>query len=351
MRLDSDHPDITPLPTEQVIPLRQHYRFARAMGAVLLAIGVMCVGAAYCVSIYSLFNTKVFTNGTGTSGLMLTSFLVGLPLVAGILVTWLAGRSRKAGLAKSGMLTMLALALFVFAAGALLREGMICILMAAPLFVVLGLIGVVIGMVTASMKPARRNKLMSMVAVMPLAMGAAESTRIAPVETQHMEQSVYIDAPPATVWHHVNYPTNIQPSELKDGIAYKMGVPYPIEARTIEPKVGGLRELTWQRNVTFQEEITDWEDNRYIAWKYKFTAQSFPDGSLDDHIVIGGRYFNLLNTGYRLAPEGRGTRLTLLVTNTVSTNFNWYAGAWSRFLINDTGHALLQFYKHRSEAT
>lgn len=66
----------------------------------------------------------------------------------------------------------------------------------------------------------------------------------------------------------------------------------------------------------------------------------------------GRRYhrFNLENTSYTLVPEGKGARLVLVVGTRVMTNFNWYAGFWARFLVDDTARAILFFYKNRSEA-
>lgn len=137
---------------------------------------------------------------------------------------------------------------------------------------------------------------------------------------------------------------------MENGIAYKIGVPYPIEARTIEARVGGKRQLLWQRGVSFEEEITDWQENRHIAWKYLFTPESFPKGSLDDHVVIGGQYFDIEDTSYTLTPERNGTRLTVQVGTRVSTNFNWYADLCARYLIGDTAETILNFYKQRAQA-
>ena len=82
---------------------------------------------------------------------------------------------------------------------------------------------------------------------------------------------------------------------------------------------------------------------------YEFGPGSFPPGSLDDHIMIGGRYFGLEETSYTLEPEAGGTRLTIRVGARVSTHFNWYAGLWADYLVDDTARAILGFYKARSE--
>ena len=145
------------------------------------------------------------------------------------------------------------------------------------------------------------------------------------------------------------HPAEIQPSELGSGFAFWIGVPYPMGAEVIEPRVGGIRKSRWQRGVSFDEEITALETNRYVRWVYHFDDDSFPPGSLDDHVKVGGTHFDLEDTSYRLKPEGPDTRLEISVRYRVTTNFNWYAAPWADFLVGDTAVALLTFYKNRSE--
>jgi len=320
---------------------------------------VMSFGAAYGIAAYELFG-KLYSKpggmGGNSSGLMLVSFLAGIPLAMGVLVALLSRRRKLGGLAGAGALGMLSIFLFVFAAGALLREGMICIVMALPFFLAMVVIGVVAGWIVSLATKGKSPGAFGIV-LLPFAFGAVEQ-RIAPPDSrQHIVRSVVIQASPETVWEHINFPTGIRPTELETGIAYRIGVPYPVEARTLEPRMGGKRQLTWQRGVSFEEEITAWEPNRHIAWRYRFQPNSFPEGSLDDHIVIGGRYFDLEDTSYTLTPEaagpdanpGTGTRLEIRVNTRVTTHFNWYAAWWAEFLVADTAEAILGFYKQRSE--
>jgi hypothetical protein len=166
-------------------------------------------------------------------------------------------------------------------------------LMALPLVLVLGFVGAAIGWLASALSKGNSTRMMSVVVFVPFAFGAVEQELPLQDQVQAVSHSIDIQAPPEVVWRHINMPTGIQPGELKDGVAYRIGVPYPIEGRTLEPRVGGKRHLVWQRGVAFDEEITVWEPQRRVAWKYVFGPGSFPEGSLDDHIVIGGRYFNL----------------------------------------------------------
>ncbi len=318
--------------------------------ALLLWTFVMGLGATYGAFGYHFFATVLSDSAQGRSGLMSLSFLMLLPLSIGALVVLLIQRRRKVGFWQAAGMSSLPLMLFLFIAGTVLREGFICILMALPLVLILGGIGSLIAWAVTAGARRSSNKMLSLVIVLPFAFGAAEQELPAPNQLRSISRSIDIQASPEVVWRHINFPTAIQPSELKDGFAYRIGVPYPIEARTLEPRVGGRRHLLWQRGVVFDEEITAWEVERKVAWRYVFGPASFPEGSLDDHIVIGGRYFDLEDTSYTLTPQAGGTRLTIAVRFRVSTHFNWYAGAWAKFLIADTAETILGFYKRRAEA-
>jgi hypothetical protein len=230
-----------------------------------------------------------------------------------------------------------------------MREDVICIVMSLPLFIGMALLGVIIVLLSALFGAKTKNKVLGLMLLFPFVAAPFEQNAVPENAYQQTNRSIFIAATPAQIWQHINFPLDIKPAELKSGFAYKIGVPYPIEARTIEPKVGGTRQLQWERGVKFAEEITAWDENRHVAWKYRFDKNSFPEGSLDDHIVIGGRYFNLEDTSYTLTPEAGGTRLSIAVKTRVTTTFNWYAGAWAAFLIDDTAQAILLFYKNRAE--
>ncbi|MBR7799321.1 SRPBCC family protein [Undibacterium fentianense] len=339
--------ETTQLHTHQTPTRPLYLSFLKGIVYIVWCGGVASLGAIYGVTAYSFF-MHVLSVG---SGVMLTSFLVGVPLAMGFLVAYLAEKRKMRGVAMAGGLTMLSLSLFAFAVGALFREGIICLVMALVLFIPFMLLGALLSAIFSSTKPNHSGKLSAVMFVMPFAFGSVEQHFDATTVHQRTERSVYIEASPEKIWKLINFPLNIQASELEGGIAYKIGVPYPIEARTLEPKVGGKRQLVWQRGVRFEEEITEWQENRHIAWKYLFSPESFPSGALDDHVVIGGKYFDIEDTSYTLSPEGSGTRLTVKVGTRVTTHFNWYADFCARYLVSDTADTILNFYKQRAQGS
>ncbi|WP_235914255.1 SRPBCC family protein [Rugamonas rivuli] len=281
------------------------------------------------------------------SGPMLGSFVVLVPLLIGIYTVYSArGQSPSASFAIVAPWAPL----FAFVAGTalLLIEGSICIALAFPIFMLFSSLGGVIGMMLGKLNRIKTGA-MNALLMLPLLTGYAETHVQLPQQLSRSTESVHIAAKPEVVWGLINHAVDIQPAEMRGGLAYAIGLPYPIEAVT-QPVAGGrVRKLRWAKDVHFDEPITAWEENRYIQWTYDFKPESFPPGALDDHVLIGGRYFDLVDTSYRLTPEAGGTRLDIVVNYRVSTNFNWYAAWWGRVLVDDSARAILRFYQRRSE--
>jgi hypothetical protein len=316
---------------------------------------VFLAGAAYGLLMRIAFGVAPFLNTSDGSasyqrfagGPMLWSFVVLVPVLIGIYTVY-AARKSNPGLGFALMAPWLPTICFVAGTALLLIEGSICIAMAVPIFILEASVGGLIGWVVIKFVepgPATMNSLM----LLPLLSGYAESHIALPDQTQQSKAAIHIAAKPETVWGLINHATNIQPAEMKGGLAYLIGVPYPIEAITHAEQDGRVRRLRWAKNVHFDEPITAWEENRYIQWTYAFKPESFPPGSLDEHVLIGGKYFDLIDTSYRLVPDAGGTRLEIVVNYRVSTHFNWYSARWGRLLVDDSAQAILRFYKNRSE--
>jgi hypothetical protein len=80
-------------------------------------------------------------------------------------------------------------------------------------------------------------------------------------------------------------------------------------------------------------------------------SDSFPAGALDDHVRIGGAYFDVIDTEYKLLNVGSGTELRVRMRYRVSTAFNWYTRPFAEFLVGDFEEAALRFYARRAETS
>ena len=306
-------------------------------------------GAGYGLLMRAVFMLPLYKHSSAgsASGAMLASFLFLVPLVIGLLTVYrLAPAQRTWG--RALILPWVPTLLFVAGTAVLLIEGSICIVMALPIFLATASFG---GLVMwAVMKfSAPPKSAMSAFLALPLLAGLYERDIPLRDVRQNSDASVHISAPPHAIWQLINKAQDIAPAEMADGWAYRIGVPHPLEAVTVDTAAGRVRKLRWEQGVHFDEPILDWDENHYIRWRYEFAADSIPAGALDEHVAVGGRYFDLIDTSYTLDPEGDGTRLSIHVTYRVSTGFNWYAARLARWLVDDSAHTILAFYKHRCE--
>ena len=312
---------------------------------------VFGLGALYGVAMRLVFGmTYKLTHPIGgDAGPMLASFVVLVPVLIGVFTVH-AVRARPPSLLFALFGPWVPTACFAAGTGLILIEGSICIAMALPIFCIVASLGGLLCWIVLKFVDVPQGGVNALM-LLPLLLAWPESQVPLPRTINRSAQALHIAAPPEVVWGLINHATQISPAEMRDGLAFRIGVPYPREAITQAVGGGRVRKLRWAGGVAFDEPITAWEENRYIAWTYAFGPDSFPPGTLDEHVLIGGRYFDLVDTSYRLVPEGDGTRLEIVVDYRVSTHFNWYAAPAGRLLVDDAARAILLFYKHRGEAT
>lgn len=104
------------------------------------------------------------------------------------------------------------------------------------------------------------------------------------------------------------------------------------------------------KDIHFDQISTIWEPGRRVLWTYRFTKDSFPPHALDDHVRIGGRYFDVIDTEYVIKEVSNGSLLRVVMHYRVSTNFNWYVRPIAYFLVANFEKTVLAFYAHRAES-
>ena len=312
---------------------------------------VFVLGALYGLAMRLVFGLPMMDHGPGTragTGPMLASFVVLVPVLVGVFTVH-AARRREPSLVFALFGPWIPTTLFAVGSGLALIEGSICIAMALPIFWILSSLGGLLCWIVLKFVDVPQGGVNGLL-LLPLLLAWPESQQPLPQDPRRSEAAVHIAAPPQVVWGLINHATAITPEEMRGGLAWGIGLPYPVEAITLASGAGRVRKLRWAGGVAFDEPITAWDENRRIAWTYSFTPDSFPPGTLDEHVLIGGRYFDLAATAYRLVPEDGGTRLEIVVDYRVSTGFNWYAAPVGRLLVDDAARSILRFYKRRAEA-
>lgn len=308
-------------------------------------------GVIYGLAARALFALEVPSSGGepvfATYGLMTLSFMFVVPFVVGLLTAYLDRRVRTAFriMMSTPLIAVIALIVFTVLMGI---EGLICAAMALPIFLIMSFIGGLVGIWVFSRK---HDKLMvSGFVLLPFLLVQAEnhvelSSRIFTVET-----SIDITASRERVWEHITRVRTIREEENHYSLFRLVGFPRPIEAELDTVIIGGIRKAIFDRGLVFTEIVTEMEPLCVLAFDIYTDPESIPPTALDEHVMAGGKYFDVLNGRYRIEDLQDGAvRLHLSSHFRLSTLFNVYSGMWSKLIMRDIQTNILQIIKSRCE--
>ncbi|MBX9725395.1 MAG: SRPBCC family protein [Candidatus Obscuribacterales bacterium] len=256
---------------------------------------------------------------------------VGLPFGVGMASAYFYGRNRLRSLTQClgiafAALTLLGAAVFFFA-----WEGMICLLMAAPIVYGLAFMGALLGHSMQKKKNLpehhTRAAIIALLFILPLSMGAdyADQTEF---PSCLVRTSCDIAAPPETVWKYIiAFPKLPEPKEW----IFHTGVAYPIGATIDGEGAGAVRHCNFSTG-TFVEPITVWQPPSLLQFGVLSQPEPMKEMSIVHNIQpahLNG-YLNVHKGEFRLSPieNADGTRGTRIVGTTWYQNRMWPASYW-----------------------
>ncbi len=231
-------------------------------------------------------------------------------------------------------------------------EGFICIAMFAPIGWICGSIGGVIGgLVARSQAPTRaQNGILGLVIILPFLVTPLGNKLVYDYSVRTVATSVDIAAPADVVWRNIERVPSIHANELPPAWSRRIGFPAPDEATLSFEGIGAVRHATFAGGVVFTETVDAWEPNRRLTFSIRANTDRIPATTLDEHVRIGGPYFDVLHGDYEIEPLANGvTRLHLSSRHRVSTDFNWYAHLWTDAVMRDIQNSILFVIKNRCE--
>lgn len=281
------------------------------------------------------------------SGLILVSVLF-IPGVASALAVLVSGirRNNVGGAAAMSLAVVTAL---LGGAALIFHEGAICLVMAAPLFYAIGLLG---GIIAASvLKPGVDKTSISVFTVVPLLLLATEPQDIYPTMDAAVISSIDIDAPLEVVWRDAVEIRDIRDSEQSWTITHNLlRVPRPLDARLERRGEAVVRRATWRGDVHFFEIVTDWRAHRDVTWRFDI-PEAAQNKLLDEHLRLDKGYLSLEGGRYDFsALSPTRTRLTLTTSYAVRTPLNAYVKGWGALLLGDIHRHVLSIVRERAEA-
>jgi hypothetical protein len=292
------------------------------------------------VTIY--FATRAFEYGWAL--FVGTPFCLGL--ISSCIYSWKKARSQS----ECMTIALLACAAAAIALLCFAFEGVICLLMAAPLAVPLAILGSVAGyhIQPHKLRTTQATAMFLLFAGIPVAAVHSESKLSRQASEFVVTSSIEVNAPPEVVWKNVVTFSQLPPPKE---LLFKSGIAYPIRAEIYGTGVGAVRHCVFSTGP-FIEPITIWDEPRLL----EFSVSQIPapmnelspyEGLHPPHL---DGFFVSKKGHFVLTPlHGGGTRLT---GETWYSHNLWpeaYWGIWSDEIIHRIHLRVLNHIKELSE--
>ena len=232
---------------------------------------------------------------------------------------------------------------------ACLMEGIICVVMAAPIGAAIAFVGVVVGYFLARTKAAD-GTLQSAAWLSIIVIVALEGWNPpAPLEATTSSE-VVINAPAARVWAELHDIRDLPPTE---NLLFQFGVAHPISTVTDGQGVGAAR-LCKLSTGDMPEIITVWKPGQELRFKVLSTPPSMREtgffGKTIDTTHIHSAYASL-EGGFKLTtlPDGR-TRLVGESHYLLNIAPASYWNLWTEEIVHMVQRRVLEHVKTRAEA-
>lgn len=296
--------------------------------------------------------------------IMSAAFIFGVPIALGF-ISVLAGtcdskKEKESQEFKARDLTLAfilpwpAALAFLLGTLILLWEGLICIILWLPIVLTLSSFGGLLGGLARLYLQSRKTYFSSIgiVALAPFLISPIEQINERATDVKTVHTSIVIHASAASVWEQIRSIPKIQEAEHSTALIHTLGFPRPVAAELIGEGVGSIRNATFEGNVLFVERVTLWEPYERIGFTIEADTENIPPDTFDEHVTIGGPYFDVLYGEYWIEEIDEGSvRLHLHSSQRVSTGFNFYAHLWTTWLMDELQTYIIEIIKTRAEAT
>jgi uncharacterized membrane protein YhaH (DUF805 family) len=278
------------------------------------------------------------------------SLFVGLPFCLGLFAVLTFSYHEPRRLSQCLAVAVLPVAML----GALLffvaMEGIICLMMAAPIAAVLSLLGGLLGFAIQAAHWGRRHvhSIFGMVILLsPGFFGIEHFTRPQPGVFE-VKSAIEINAPPGKVWQKVVAFAEIPPP--KETI-FRAGIAYPIHAEIAGRGPGAVRHCVFSTG-SFVEPITVWDEPHLL--RFSVTANPAPMNELTPYGHIEPEHLH----GYFESHQGQFLLTELPGNRTRVAGTTWYSHSmwpesywhwWSDYVIHRIHMRVLEHIRSEVE--
>jgi hypothetical protein len=306
----------------------------------------LVMGALYGLFLRGMFEWHVLRH---VYEIVSVSFLLMAPFATGAIAVFFGSRTRRLSVGEqigtaAGTMVFFLIAMFV-----LFIEGLICILLVLPVFMIASIVGgLVMGLAFRVVK--YNGAVVSCVALLPVVFAPLESRLTPDSHERTVVNTIVIDASATEIWNNLTSVADIQRQELGFSFTHAMGVPRPLQAAMDGAGVGAVRTSQWEKGVQFKEVVTQWQPPYRLAYDFDIPPHSIPRDALDRHVEIGGEYFTVVEGSYTIRPlSAQQCEVTLQTTYANRSNLKLYGDLWGDFVFDDFHRSILRLIKHRAE--
>lgn len=279
---------------------------------------------------------------------------IGIPFAVGMASTYLFGRHQARNFGASMAIATLALTLLGASIFFFAWEGMVCLIMAAPLAYALAYMGAFFGYSMQKKKhllAQTRMVIASLLLIVPVSMGAEYKEHLTPPLCA-VHSSIDIAADPQTVWKYViAFPPLPPPQEP----IFKIGIAYPQDAIINGHGQGAVRHCRFSTGE-FVEPIYIWKEPQLLQFGVSAQPEPMKELSFIHNIQpahLNG-YLNVRKGEFRLAPRRceDGSVKTRIIGTTWYENRMWpasYWSAWTDYIVHNIHNRVLVHIKNLSE--
>jgi hypothetical protein len=274
---------------------------------------------------------------------------VGLPFAVGMGSVLLYGFQEPRGFGSSMLVAFLSIVFLGAALLGLAFEGAICLIMAMPIAMFLGMLGGLAGW-AIQLRPWSATEVpylvLALLVALPSLMAAEYSGRLRPPLLE-VTTTVEIDAPPEAVWQHVVAFAELPPP---DDWFFRTGAAYPMRAEMHGHGVGAVRHCVFSTGP-FVEPIEVWDEPRRLRFAVTEQPPPLKEWSpWDIHPPHLDHYLVSEHGQFLLTPLAGGR--TRLEGTTWYTNRMWpeaYWQLWSDMAIHRIHRRVLDHIKRLCE--
>jgi hypothetical protein len=307
---------------------------------------IIAIPTAYALLLRLLFGINSWKE---MFSVMSISFLFCLPTIVGALTVYYSDIEKARKMPYRIFMPWIPIFIFFLLTLGFALEGWACWLMALALFLIAASIG---GLVGGHLKIKKQDSrtYISILVLFPLFISPIENSIGATSGTYKAYTYIDIQASAEKIWSNVTRVSEIKQKQDKGWLTNFLGFPRPVKAELNYLGIGASREAIFTNGLVFHETVSEYIENKKMVFSIKANPYEIPSTTMDEHVVIGGEYFDVLNGTYEIENINATTnRLHLYSYFKMNTTFNFYASWWGKWIMKDIQNNILQIEKIRSE--